>query len=633
MEDFIFGSFASDELKFLHARVAARGLQHKARIAPLDPLPDEPVTLIVTVGPTLELDHLACYYTTDGQEPEGSRGMARVGHVMPLERVAVEWHAFLWGYVERWECTLPPQPEGTRVRYCIGGWRDRGDCEDEVEIFADWPPVQQQIEQATVAFFAGRPQPEPASFPVQVQPTPFAYSVDRQTPPDWARTAVVYQVFVDRFNPGGGRPFAQPGSLRDFHGGTLSGVTEKLDYIADLGATCIWLSPVFASPTCHGYDTTDFYTVDPRWGSNDDLRELVQEAHARNIRVLLDLVCNHVSVQHPFFQDALADPDSPYRSWFTFDAAYPHGYRTFFTVASMPRLNTDHSAVRDYLIEVAHHWLTEYDVDGFRLDHANGPSHAFWTEFWAACKAVKPECWCFGEIVEPPPVLSRYTGRLDGCLDFHLCDMLRRTFGRGTWHLCEMERALARHERFFPSNFARPSFLDNHDMNRFLYMAEGDRQLLRLAALVQMTLPGPPVVYYGTEVGLSQNHDRGDGRGLEVARLPMLWGNEQDPQLLTWYRRLIEIRRSHPAIWQGERTTLHVDEAIWVYVLEGEGGPLIVALNNSPHPQDLSLDVARMGLDEGTVWSDLLEGGEAFVREGRLELVLLPWSGGVWEAK
>jgi glycosidase len=235
--------------------------------------------------------------------------------------------------------------------------------------------------------------------------------------------------------------------------------------------------------------------------------------------------------------------------------------------------------------------------------------------------------------VEPPPVLSCYAGRLDGCLDFHLCDLLRHTLGRGTCDLCDLEHTLARHEWFFPSNFTRPSFLDNHDTDRFLYIVKGDQQRLRLAAMVQMTLPGPPIVYYGTEVGLSQNHGREDGRGLEVSRLPMPWGEEQDRQLLAWYRRLIEIRRSHLAIWEGERTTLHVDKVTWVYALNGEGGLLIVALNSGSHPRDLSLDVAGMGLCEGTVLYDLLEGSEAFVQAGRLELALSPWSGGVWEAK
>lgn len=588
------------------------------------------MTLTVTVGPDLALDRLACYYTTDGREPEGDHGRASVGQAIPLERAAVEWHPFLWGYVERWEGTLPPQPDGTLVRYRIGGWREP----DGQEVWADWPPVQLQIERATTAFFEAISSPPAPRIGrggrvgSEMLPTFFAYSVDRLTSPDWAREAVVYQVFVDRFNPGGGLPFARPGSLRGSFGGTLAGVTEKLDYIADLGATALWLSPIFASPSYHGYDTTDFFAVEPRLGTNEDLRLLVREAHARGLRVILDLVCNHVSDCHPFFQEAQADPASPYRPWFTFGPAYPHGYRTFFNVASMPRLNTAHPAVRDYLIGVARHWLAEYDVDGFRLDHANGPDYAFWTAFWTGCKAAKPDCWCFGEVVEPPPGQQRYLGRLDGCLDFHLCDLLRQAFGRETLDLAGLERQASRHERFFPPAFTRPSFLDNHDLDRFLYLTEGDRRRLQLAALVQMTLPGPPIVYYGTEVGLSQTQGRGEGRGLEMSRLPMVWGVEQDSDLLAWYRRLIGARRAHPAIWHGERQTLFVDATAWCYCIEGTGHLLLVAVNGGPEPRRLSIEHLAIA---GSLEPQVRVGAAEVVWEKDIpRLDLPPWSGGMW---
>ncbi|MEA3375778.1 MAG: alpha-amylase family glycosyl hydrolase [Chloroflexota bacterium] len=626
MRDFIFGAFASDELKIIHARARARGLRHSARIAPQDPLPGEPVTLTVTVGPDLSVDHLACYYTVDGREPVGSRGMAQEGRAVPLEKVAVEWHLFLWGYLERWEVTLPSQPEGTTVRYRIGGWQGA----DGREIWADWPPVQEHIEWATVAFFTDE------SISDVVSPTAssdergrtFAYSVDRLKPPQWAREAVVYQVFVDRFNPGDGRSFEKPDSLRDFFGGTLRGVTEKLDYIADLDATCIWLSPVFASPTHHGYDVTDYHTIDPRWGSNDDLRQLVQMAHDRDIRVILDFVCNHVSVQHPFFREALANPASPYRDWFTFDVAYPHGYRTYFNVARMPRLNTDHPAVRDYLIDVAQYRLTAYDVDGFRLDHASGPSYAFWSEFWTACKEVKPDCWCFGEVAEPPMAVYPYQGRLDGCLDFHLCDLLRRTFAWGTLELEDLARGIDRHEQFFLPAFDRPSFLDNHDMNRFLYLTGGEDRQLRLAALVLMTLPGQPIIYYGTEVGLSQNQSKEAGEGSDEARLPMLWGDEQDRDLLSWYRQLIAARRAHPVIWEGERVTLFADSNSWCYQIAGADAQILVAVNVGADPRHLRIE--RAGVTHRL--NPLIRVGSAALEwQDRAFLLNLPsQSGGVW---
>jgi glycosidase len=624
----MFGAFASDELKMIHARASARGLRHSARITPQDPRPGQTVTLSVTVGPGLDVDSLACYYTTDGRKPVGSRGAADIGEAIPLQKKAVEWHLFLWGYLERWEVTLPPQSDGTIVRYRIGGWR--ASDEDGEEVWADWPPVEEHIQWATAAFFREE------SISDVVAPIPssnedshsFAYHVDCLAPPEWARDAVVYQVFVDRFNPGAGRSFEASDSLRGFFGGTLPGVTEKLDYIADLGVTCIWLSPIFASPSPHGYDVTDYYTIEPRLGTNDDLRRLVQQAHDREMRVLLDLVCNHLSVQHPFFRDALADAESPYRSWFTFDEAYPHGYRSYFNVAQMPQLDTDHPAVREYLIDVAAHWLTEYDVDGFRLDHASGPSPAFWTAFWRACKEAKPDCWCFGEVTEPPMAVYHYQGRLDGCLDFHLCDLLRRGFGWRTLDMDDLAREVRRHQQFFSSPFDRPSFLDNHDMNRFLYITDGDDRQLRLAALIQMTLPGQPIVYYGTEVGLSQERSKEAGAGSDEARLPMVWGSEQDGDLLSWYRQLIAARRAHPVIWSEERETLLSDPTVWCYRIGQAERQVLVAVN-------VGTDSRRLHLKPGTASGRLeyvLTVGSAGLEwnDGALSLSLPQRSGGIW---
>ncbi len=258
--------------------------------------------------------------------------------------------------------------------------------------------------------------------------------------------------------------------------------------------------------------------------------------------MLLDLVCNHVSNRHPIFQDAQALPSSPYRDWFTFDDS-GLGYRSYFGVSAMPEVNVANPDARRWLIDVARYWLGEFDVDGYRLDHANGPGPDFWSDFWTACKAEKSDCFCFGEVVEPPDVLQTYVGRLDGCLNFGLADALRRSLALGTWTEDTLARFLARQRRFFPDDFLMPTFLDNHDMDRFLYLAGGDKQTLRRAAALQMRLRDPPIIYYGTEVGLSQSESTRDGKGLLVSRTPMVWGDKQDQELLAHYRALIWERR------------------------------------------------------------------------------------------
>jgi glycosidase len=269
----------------------------------------------------------------------------------------------------------------------------------------------------------------------------------------------------------------------------------------------------------------------------------VREAHARGIRVLLDFVCNHVSHQHPIFLSAAADTASPRRDWFYFDDSEV-GYRTFFGTATMPKVNLGHPDARRWMIETALSWLRDYDIDGYRLDHANGPGPDFWTDFWTACKAEKPDCFCFGEIVDAPDVQRTYVGRLDGVLDFHAGDALRRTFARKTWSEEQLARFLDRHLTFFPADFLLPTFVDNHDMDRFLTLAGDDKDALRRAAAAQMRLPGPPIIYYGTEVGLTQAASTTGGLGLHVNRVPMVWGDEQDHELLASFRSLIAERRA-----------------------------------------------------------------------------------------
>ncbi|HEV2072771.1 MAG TPA: alpha-amylase family glycosyl hydrolase [Thermomicrobiales bacterium] len=508
-QDFIFGTLATDELRLEDIRKRVRGLWHGSRIDPSDPEPGDKVTLTVSAGGDISMREIGVHYTTDGSMPDSS------SPALPMKVLHPRWDTLTWSYIEERSAVIPPQDDGVLVRY-----RVRGVAESGAEIWAD------EVEDSG-------------------EPGLFAYCVDRDRVPHWLREAVIYQVFVDRFAPDPGKTFNDSGSLNDFWGGTLAGLLAHMDHIAELGATAIWLTPIFPSPTHHGYDATDYTSVEPRLGTEEDLLAVVEAAHARRIRVLLDFVANHVSNQHPSFKHAMMDPSSPEREWFAFNA--DGSYRSFFDVETMPQLAVDRDAVANHLIDAARHWL-ELGVDGYRLDYANGPSLAFWSRFRRALRDTEPEVALIGEVVESADTMASYEGRLDGTLDFLLLQQLRAFLAFDLIGADEFWRFVSRHLTWFSENLSLPSFLDNHDMNRFLWVAGGDFRRLKLAALVQFSLPHPPIIYYGTEVGLSQWHDleHADGsRRMEESRTPMLWGEQQDVDLKSFYRSLIFWRRRH----------------------------------------------------------------------------------------
>lgn len=226
----------------------------------------------------------------------------------------------------------------------------------------------------------------------------------------------------------------------------------------------------------------------------------------------------------------------------------------------MPELALDREPARSHMLEAARFWL-DLGVDGYRLDHALGPSHAFWAAFRQGTSGERgrPEGLIspvaiplmIGEITSGATRIASYQGRLDGALDFLLLQQFRAFFAFDLIDAGAFGRFLVRHLAYFGDRLATFSFLDNHDMNRFLWVVQGDKRRLKLAALLQFLLPSPPIIYYGTEVGLSQFHDLEypDGsRKSEESRTPMPWGDAQDRDLLDFYRRLVRVRQSDPSI-------------------------------------------------------------------------------------
>ena len=380
-----------------------------------------------------------------------------------------------------------------------------------------------------------------------------------------------YQILVDRFRTGGG-PGADP-ARPVFCGGDLRGVTASLDYLRRLGVTALWLSPIQRTATYHGYHITDYDRVEPRFGGMAALRALIRAAKP-DLRIILDWVPNHVHRSHPMFQEALGSKTSRYRDWFCFDGQ--GRYLCFLDFAELPKLNLEHPEARRYMIDRALRWL-DLGVDGFRLDHVLGPSLGFWRAFSAAVKRHQPSAYLVGEALflgirrdhlrtlglphklrhlqaalrgesVADPVIREYAGVFDGLLDFGFYEILRQQVAEPLRPPsdADVQHLLDAHYRGLPAGLSLPSFLDNHDLDRFLFAARGDKARLMQAAELQFRQDQPPIVYYGTEAGLSQDRAIAGPDGDLEARRMMPWGHG-DEELLRFYTELIRARKRRRA--------------------------------------------------------------------------------------
>lgn len=609
--DFFFSPYSSAQTQRLRAAVRD-GLAHGSRIKPLDPQPGETVTLLFSTSNQLPIEHVAVYYTTDGSEPVGTYGRATNGLTVMTELGEVSFMEETEQEIRNWRATLPTQPDGTLVRYRADGWST---AQPELHKYAD--------------------NVDPIS-PPPSQGRLFAYHVDTWASPSWWQDSVVYQIFVDRFNAANDEPplrSPETTTITGFFGGTLRGIIEKLDYLQLLGINCIWLSPIFESPTHHGYNASDYHTVAARYGTNGTLRQLIDEAHLRGIRVMLDFAANHTSHEHPAFVAALHDPESETYDWYAFG---DKGYRSYGGVRTMPELITDNPKVQHYLFDVARYWLGSFGADALRLDYVPGPSHAFWTHFQQAIKTSFPEALTLGEITAPLAQIANYAGRIDAYMDFPLTEMLRQVFASRKRPLADLLHHLDTRRTQLPATMTRATLLDNHDMQRFLWLADGDHQRLKLAATCHMTLEGTPIIYYGTEVGLSQYADAHKENA--YARAPMIWDERQNTQLLAHYRALIALRHSQSALREGITIPLPVQVAdeenatqIGAYMRLSATQVIVIVLNNSftsvtVHiPLTETLVTQRITIDDTHLRSLLpLTVQQQPLQNGMLTLILQP---------
>lgn len=352
--------------------------------------------------------------------------------------------------------------------------------------------------------------------------------VDVLKPVEWMETATFYQIFVERFHMGNtdkdtsyiNLKWGQKPNPKSFAGGDIEGIVQKLDYLKDLGINAVYLTPIFQSVSNHKYDIGDYYTIDEHFGDKEVFRRLVDGAHKRGMKIVLDAVFNHCSENLAQFQDVLKKGvKSDYFNWFIIhgDKIDRKGvnYECFASCAYMPKFNTSNPEVQKYLIDIATYWIKEFDIDGWRLDVSDEVSHDFWRKFRKAVKAVKEDCVLIGENWHDANQYlqgDQYDGIMNyaftkACLDFYC-------FGRFSpkQFADKLNELLMRNTDAV--NIMMLNLLDSHDTYRFVTQAKSEDKLMSALAVLYLYV-GAPCIYYGTEIALQGNFDPDSRRTFE----------------------------------------------------------------------------------------------------------------------
>lgn len=477
---------------------------------------------------------------------------------------------------------------------------------------------------------------------------PYFHEIDRVKTPVWVKDTVWYQIFPERFangdptnDPENTLPWGARKHPRhdDFYGGDLQGIIDHLDYLENLGITGIYLTPIFKGDTNHKYDTNDYMTIDPAFGHPKILKELVSQAHARGMRVMLDAVFNHIGYTSNQWQDVLTNQaDSVYSDWFyvqefpvkAFEAVdYSGGeqfdrhqltYQTFAFEPHMPKLNTANPQVKAYLLEVARHYIQTFDIDGWRLDVANEVDHQFWKDFHRTCVNLKADFYIVGEIWHSA---QRFLegDEFHAIMNYPLTDQIKDFFfgpvvkdhtienimtNRQFIDRITSQRMLYRAQ----TNQVQFNLLDSHDTDRILTRANYDRDKVQSALVFMFLQTGTPCIYYGTEIGLDGGNDPDN-------RKCMVWEKDkQDQAMWQFTKDLIQMRRNYSDLinlgtldWSQDLPS----ERILAFTKTYRGQTLRAYFNQGN--QDL-----QIGLDKNTkiVLTNLaeVEGGYIQVRPG-----------------
>lgn len=446
---------------------------------------------------------------------------------------------------------------------------------------------------------------------------------DGSRPIDSWRDDIIYFVMTDRFSDGDktNNMDVNPDNAKHYHGGDLQGIINNLDYIKDTGATAIWLTPpmknqteFFDSQGYHGYWPIDFFQTDEHVGSMEKFTELIDKAHEKGMKIVLDIPLNHTAWEHPFYKD----PEKK-ESWYhnigdiqNFDDPYQAENGSMF---GLPDLAQENPEVYSYLTDVAKFWVDK-GIDGFRLDAVKNVPVSFWDKFTKEMHSYAgDDFFMVGECFDGNPAkLNNYqAASMDSLFDYPLHFTMVETFAKDG-SMRELANKLTECANKYEHPEMMSVFLDNHDTNRFLSVAGGDKNKLKLGLAFSMTINRIPSVYYGTEVSMDGGCDI---MGEIHNRDDMEFG--KDPEMLDFFKKLTSIRQENPALRQGDMNEMWQDDKVFAFSRKCDEQEAIVVLNNAGNNEYREIPIRpESGIKDGTVMKDLMTGQTVTVKGGKI---------------
>jgi cyclomaltodextrinase / maltogenic alpha-amylase / neopullulanase len=484
--------------------------------------------------------------------------------IQPMELAYITEHGYIW--------TTIVTPENKRLKYhfIIYGT-------DETLQFGEdgFTPIEEEVGLWNNFFL------------------PYLHHGQQFNPPHWVKDTLWYQIFPERFH-NGDKSNDPKGTLewhrgpvtnKETYGGDIAGIIERLPYLADLGISGIYITPVFESVSTHKYDTRNYFAIDPSFGTEEDLIELVKKAHQLNIKVMLDAVFNHSGADFPFWEDVKKHKNlSEYKDWFHIKSYEPLSYETFSFEKKMPKINLSNPKAKQYFIEAGKYWIKKADIDGWRLDVANEVDPSFWYDFRKEIKAVKEDCYILGEVWHDSMQWLR-GDRFDAVMNYPLGRSII-DFALGKISTTQFRYRMDRAFSHYPSKVSEVQFnlLDSHDTARLRNILNHDLRRLELAFALLFISFGSICIYYGSEIAMEGEFD-------PDCRRCMIWDpNKEEKAFFQRFKRLIALRNQYACLRNDSNWRWIETGDLLVIERSNENQSVWMFVNTATHPLPINIE-------------------------------------------